>query len=186
MQNREPPGLPADETGAHTPYILFHRRTRSLCRATTHGYVRLFRYADDPSSERARGRKGGEKMERDASPSFLLGTSQRESRVCACGKGCSSPLSPPAQAETPPHFPPKKPPTLRIAEGAYCWPLLGICMSTHFSTGTNRVVVAPRIRITKLSPSLSTFECSFFRLRLFLMRLISSHRNLRKKLFTAF
>lgn len=42
----------ADETGAHTPYVLFHRRTRPPCRATTHGYVRLFRYADDPSSER--------------------------------------------------------------------------------------------------------------------------------------
>lgn len=65
----------ADETGAHTPYVLFHRRTRPPCRATTHGYVRLFRYADDPSSERARGRRGGEKMEWDASPSvFLLGS----------------------------------------------------------------------------------------------------------------
>jgi len=135
MQNREPPGLPADETGAHTPHVLFHRRTRSPCRATTHGYVRLFRYADDPSSEKAREREGGEKMERDASPSvFLFGTSQRESRVCA-GKGVCRPsrLSH-GWNPSPSRSPRKNPPTLRVAEGAYCWPLPGICMSTHFST----------------------------------------------------
>lgn len=37
----------ADETDAIR--VLFHRRTRPPCRATTHGYVRLFRYADDPA-----------------------------------------------------------------------------------------------------------------------------------------
>lgn len=36
MQNREPPGLLADETGAHTPYVLFHRRNSpSLSRHDT-------------------------------------------------------------------------------------------------------------------------------------------------------
>lgn len=135
MQNREPPGLLADETGAHTPYVLFHRRTRPPCRATTHGYVRLFRYADDPSSESEKEKERREDGEGRALPSvFLLGTSQRESRVCAQERVLSAPLTSRTNKTSPPPLasPEKTPP--RYMKGAYCWPLSEICMSTHFST----------------------------------------------------
>lgn len=91
MQNREPPGLLADETGAHTPYVLFHRRTRPPSRATTHGYVRLFRYADDPSSESEK--EKGRKEDGEGRFTFALFTRDESTWIaCMCpGKGARRP-----------------------------------------------------------------------------------------------
>ena len=136
MQNREPPGLPADETGAHTPYILFHRRSRSLCRATTHGYIRLFRYADDPSSERAKWRKRGEKMERDASPSvfFTLNESTWVACMCLRERVFTTPLTS-RTAETPSPLPPEKTPHATRHEGCL---LLATVRNLHVDALFNR------------------------------------------------
>jgi len=91
MQNREPPGLPADETSAHTPYVLFHRMIPALLVAPRH--MATFDYLDMQMirlNEGARGSEGGRKTERDASPSlFLLGTRANTNRVCVCVYVCS-------------------------------------------------------------------------------------------------
>jgi len=71
-----------------------------------------FDYLDMQMIRRARerGREGGEKMERDASPSvFLFGASQRESRVCVWERVFAALLASRTD-ETPPASPEKTPP----------------------------------------------------------------------------
>jgi len=54
-------GYRANETSAHTPYVsLSIAGARPPCRATTHGYVRLFRYADDPTERTRRPERGSD------------------------------------------------------------------------------------------------------------------------------
>lgn len=50
MQSRRPCVVATDERGPRTRHTSSSfERPASLCRSTTHGYVRLFRYADDPA-----------------------------------------------------------------------------------------------------------------------------------------
>lgn len=50
MQSRRPCVVATDERGPRTRHTFSSfERPASLCRSTTHGYVRLFRYADDPA-----------------------------------------------------------------------------------------------------------------------------------------
>lgn len=125
----------ANETGAHTPYVSFSIAGFPPCRARTHGYVRLFRYADDPPRLRERTRRRTRERQRRRlgrlSPSlFLLGTRQRES--CALDKGVCRP-SRLSRRRNPPrlHLPLKKPPTRRsfLAEGE--GPLLATVKNLH-------------------------------------------------------
>lgn len=142
MQNREPPGLPGGrETGAHTPYVLFHRMTPVLLVAPRH--MATFDYLDMQMirpNERARGSERGRRTERDASPSlFLLETRANVNRVCmyvcALEKGVRVVPLVSRAGESSPRFPLKKnPPRHSLAKGAHCCSPSGICMSTHFST----------------------------------------------------
>lgn len=133
MQNREPPGLLADETSAHTPYVLFHCRTLALLVAPRH--MATFDYLDMQMIRRERENEREERRWRGMPHLrvFLLGTSQRESRVCAWERVFAAPL-PLSRVKPLPLslFPRKNPP--RYEKGAYYWPLSGICMSTYFST----------------------------------------------------
>lgn len=78
-----------------------------LVRATTHGYVRLFRYADDPPGERAREQNGREE-DRTGRLTFAL-FSRRYVCVCVL-KRVFAALFAPRAGETPPPFPTEKTP----------------------------------------------------------------------------
>lgn len=182
MQNREPAGLPA-----RTRHTSFSIAGLALLVAPRH--MATFDYLDMQMIRRAREREG-EREERRwrGTPHLRSFYSVRVnvSRVYVRRKGYSPPLLLPARVK-PLSLPllPKKPPTLRVAEGAHCWPLSGICMSTHFSTRERMGFLTPRIPITKLSPLLRTFECSFFRHTLLRMpdMLINSRHNLGRQMY---
>lgn len=114
MQNREPPGLPANETGAHTPYASSSIAGLALLVAPRH--MATSDYLDMQMIRRARereGRRGGRRIERDASPSLFL-VDQCEScvHVCVClEKGVCRPSRSPRGRTPPPPFSLKKPPT---------------------------------------------------------------------------
>lgn len=134
-----------DQRGPRTRHTFssFETRRPPLCRSTTHGYVRLFRYADDPA-ERATGtrniprgstdggRMGGEICSNDGKSlsfetmnNFLLNSlsAPRKLAIKLSGKI--------EKHREGVDFPPLERYPFP-AEGSHCWP--GICMSTHFPT----------------------------------------------------
>lgn len=116
MQNREPPGLPANETGAHTPYASFSIAGLAFLVAPRH--MATSDYLDMQMIRRARervGKRGGRRIERDASPSlFSIDQCELRVQVCVCvcvsWKGCLPPFSLPVRANPPSSLLWKNPP----------------------------------------------------------------------------